>query len=119
MIINSTSTGISSADCRLISDSDHIRQSIVDILSTPVGTRVMRPEYGSRLFELVDRPISQGLLADIYAETFQAILKWEPRIKPKSAKAIEAGAGYIIIELVFRYTESEATDSVEVTVSSS
>ena len=39
---------------------EHIDQSIGDILSTPIGTRVMRPDYGSRIPRLVDRPINQG-----------------------------------------------------------
>ena len=38
---------------------DHIRQSILDIVSTPVGTRVMRPEYGSRAPRLVDAERSE------------------------------------------------------------
>jgi hypothetical protein len=33
---------------------DHLKQSIIDILTTPIGSRVMRRDYGSRLFELVD-----------------------------------------------------------------
>ncbi|EDJ4804012.1 baseplate assembly protein, partial [Salmonella enterica] len=32
-----------------ISDSEHIGQSMRDILLTPVGSRVMRREYGSLL----------------------------------------------------------------------
>ncbi|MDI5405236.1 thiamine pyrophosphate-binding protein, partial [Salmonella enterica subsp. enterica serovar Lubbock] len=32
-----------------ISDSEHISQSMRDILLTPVGSRVMRREYGSLL----------------------------------------------------------------------
>ncbi|MEW7978507.1 MAG: GPW/gp25 family protein [Candidatus Sedimenticola endophacoides] len=38
----------------------HLRQSIIDILTTPLGTRVMRRDYGSRLFELVDAPINRS-----------------------------------------------------------
>lgn len=34
---------------------DHLRQSITDILTTPVGTRVWRRDYGSRLPRLVTR----------------------------------------------------------------
>ena len=48
----------------------HLAQSIGDILTTPVGTRVMLRDYGSMLFELIDRPIN----AD-------AIARWEPRIR--------------------------------------
>jgi len=34
---------------RAITDADHIRQSMSDILRTPVGSRVMRRDYGSPL----------------------------------------------------------------------
>ncbi|NYZ70451.1 baseplate assembly protein W, partial [Endozoicomonas sp. SM1973] len=39
-----------------LSNLDHLRQSITDILTTRIGTRLMRRDYGSRLPELVDRP---------------------------------------------------------------
>ena len=40
---------------------DHLRQSIRDILTTRIGTRVMRRDYGSDLPGLIDRPMSPGL----------------------------------------------------------
>ncbi|MEN1450892.1 GPW/gp25 family protein, partial [Pseudomonas aeruginosa] len=36
----------------------HIRQSIAVILTTRIGTRVMRREYGSQLPELIDAPFN-------------------------------------------------------------
>ncbi|MBM7357398.1 UNVERIFIED_ORG: phage baseplate assembly protein W [Enterobacter sp. JUb101] len=38
-----------------ISEADHIMQSVRDILVTPVGSRVMRREYGSLLSALIDQ----------------------------------------------------------------
>jgi phage baseplate assembly protein W len=59
---------------------DHLKQSIRDILTTPLGTRVMRREYGSRLFELIDAPINAATIIDIVSATSDALAKWEPRI---------------------------------------
>ena len=59
---------------------DHLKQSINDILTTPLGTRVMRREYGSRLFELIDAPINSSTIIDIVSATADALAKWEPRI---------------------------------------
>ena len=39
-----------------ITEIEHIKQSIQDILLTPIGSRVMRREYGSLLFQLIDSP---------------------------------------------------------------
>jgi phage baseplate assembly protein W len=73
--------GMNAQTGQLLSGLEHLRQSITDILSTPIGSRVMRREYGSRLFELIDAPVTQGTLIDLYAATAEALAKWEPRFK--------------------------------------
>ena len=60
---------------------DHLRQSIHYILSTPIGTRVHRRDYGSRLPRLVDRPINNSLIAEMVAATAEALDRWEPRLR--------------------------------------
>jgi phage baseplate assembly protein W len=59
---------------------DHISQSITDILTTRIGTRVMRREYGSLLPELVDQPFNDVTRLRMYASTVMALMRWEPRI---------------------------------------
>lgn len=73
--------GLGASDARAIAGEAHLRQSIADILTTPLGSRVMRRDYGSRLFELIDRPVTGGLIADVVAATAEAIRRWEPRVK--------------------------------------
>lgn len=60
---------------------DHIRQSIADIITTPIGSRVMRRDYGSLVPELLDRPMNDALLMQLYAATVIAVSRWEPRIQ--------------------------------------
>ena len=57
-------TGINQRDGTLLSDEAHLRQSITDILTTPLGSRVLRRDYGSRLYELIDAPISRQTVSD-------------------------------------------------------
>lgn len=59
---------------------EHIQQSISDILLTPLGSRVMRREYGSLLPDLIDQPINDALLLQLYAATVMAVQQWEPRV---------------------------------------
>lgn len=63
-----------------ISDLDHITQSIADILTTRIGTRVMRREYGSLLPELVDHPFNDATRLRVYAAAVMALMRWEARI---------------------------------------
>lgn len=58
----------------------HIVQSIQDILMTPLGSRVMRREYGSLLPRLVDKPSNDEMIMQLMAATVIAIAKWETRI---------------------------------------
>lgn len=59
----------------------HIAQSIADILTTPIGARVMRRSYGSRLFEWVDAPLNAATRQLIAAASAGAIARWEPRVR--------------------------------------
>ncbi|AQU84926.1 MULTISPECIES: GPW/gp25 family protein [unclassified Halomonas] len=59
---------------------EHIRQSIADIITTPIGSRVMRRDYGSLVPELIDMPMSDALMMQLYAATVIAVTRWEPRI---------------------------------------
>ena len=65
---------------RPLGDDAHLAQSIGDILSTPLGSRVMRREYGSLLFDLIDRPINGALRMLLNAATAIALRRWEPRL---------------------------------------
>lgn len=80
MIPDPVFSGMSSGTGELVSGEAHLRQSVRDILTTPVGSRVMRRTYGSRLHELIDAPVSPGLLALIRAYTADALKRWEPRL---------------------------------------
>lgn len=59
---------------------EHIAQSIEDILTTRIGTRIARREYGSLLPELIDQPLNETTCLRLYAATAMALLRWEPRI---------------------------------------
>lgn len=73
--------GMSSQTGSAIDDIDHIRQSVRDILTTPIGSRVMRRDYGSLLPELIDRPLNGATLLQAYAATVDALVRWERRIR--------------------------------------
>jgi hypothetical protein len=65
----------------LVDGEEEIRQAIIMILSTVKGERVMRPEFGCQLHELVFAPSNSATigLAVYYIE--QALGMWEPRIR--------------------------------------
>lgn len=74
-------TGLNRTTGQPLSGYEHLRQSITDILTTPVGSRVMRPEYGSHLPRMVDLPVNKGWISAVQAEIARSIGRWEPRLK--------------------------------------
>jgi phage baseplate assembly protein W len=66
----------------LTDELEHIRQSVLKIVTTPIGSRVMRREYGSLIPELIDSPINARVRLLIMAAIVTAVIKWEPRLRP-------------------------------------
>ncbi len=75
------SIGMHAATGRTLTDLEHLRQSVVQILTTPIGTRVMRRGFGSLLPELVDQPTNDYTLIRLYAATASALIQHEPRLR--------------------------------------
>ncbi|QNU65804.1 GPW/gp25 family protein [Ruminiclostridium herbifermentans] len=61
--------------------NDSIKESIILILGTAIGERVMRPEFGCRLNEMVFASNDMGTATLIQNYVEEALMKWEPRIK--------------------------------------
>lgn len=79
---------------------EHIGQSIRDILTTRLGTRVMRREYGSLLPELVDQPFNDTTRLRVYAASVIALMRWEPRVRLSRVQLLGAKLqGPVVITL--------------------
>lgn len=95
--------GMSNQTGKYLDDLEHLKQSIVDILTTPIGSRVICRDYGSNLFQLTDQPINRDLFPKIYAAVAEAIEKWEPRFKVEKITINSINEGHIILSLIGRY----------------
>jgi phage baseplate assembly protein W len=73
--------GMSAITGKTLSGDAHLAQSLGDILSTPIGSRLAPyRDYGSALLTLMDQPINGALPMLLRAATAIAIAKWEPRL---------------------------------------
>nr|WP_288913142.1 GPW/gp25 family protein [uncultured Pseudomonas sp.] len=86
-----------------LSGQAHLRQSIEDILSTPVGSRRMRPEYGSQLRRYVDLPVNDGWKSAVQAEVARSLRRWEPRLKLERVRVTAVVDGQITLQLTGSY----------------
>ncbi len=87
----------------LVSDAEKIEQAIKIILMTPIGQRVMRPTFGSRLHELVFAPLNAETfgLAERYVQ--DALVFWEPRIELLNVTARKEPERSYVMLIEIRY----------------
>jgi hypothetical protein len=74
-------SGMNAKNGRCLSGIDHLRQSLADILTTPIGSRVMRRRFGSLIPALIDQPLTGITVLRLYAATAAAVTQWEPRLR--------------------------------------
>ncbi|MBH3358783.1 GPW/gp25 family protein [Pseudomonas guariconensis] len=91
-----------------LAGQEHLRQSIEDILTTPVGSRRMRPEYGSNLRRYVDLPVNDGWKSAVQAEVARALGRWEPRLKLERVQVVAVLGGQISLRVTGSYLGDSA-----------
>ncbi len=92
---------ITDGEACLASYEVSVRQSIWTILSTAHGERVMRPDFGSGLNQLVFAPNNAATASRAAYEVRQALEVWERRIELLELEVRPAGE-VLAIHLVYR-----------------
>lgn len=91
--------GMSQSNGKAITDTDHLRQSVRDILLTPQGSRIVRWEYGSLLSVLIDQPQNPALRLQIMSAVYMALNRWEPRLTLDSITISSNFDGSMLVDL--------------------
>ncbi|HAX74582.1 MAG TPA: baseplate protein [Cyanobacteria bacterium UBA11372] len=98
---------------QLSASTPNIEESIIIILRTDLGERVYRPNFGSRLSELVFEPMNVQTLMLIRLYVEEALEMWEPRIILKEVRADpDPVRGRVDIEIVYQPKNSLDTRSL-------
>lgn len=88
---------------RLVGGADELDASIRMILSTMPGERVMRPEFGCAMWDLVFAPLTASTLGLVEQSVREAIERWEPRIILERVEAVAAAPdGTVRVKLDYR-----------------
>jgi phage baseplate assembly protein W len=87
----------------MVDGASAVRQSLMLLLSTQPGERIMRPEFGCDLHRLVFEPNDQTTagLAMHYVRT--AIARWEPRVEILGLDAEAAADDLSRLDIVLDY----------------
>ncbi len=89
---------------------ESVHQSVRIIIGTAPGERLMRPEFGCAIHNLVFHPNDPNTCAQAAMAVNDALVKWEPRIRDLSVRAYpsstDENAIYITIEYRVRRTNN-------------
>ena len=98
------STGVDADIGTVLNDWQHVQQSIVKVLTTPIGSRVMRRDFGSEIPDMIDAKMIQKNVLAVYSAAATAIAKWEPRFRVTGAALARlTAAGEVALQVTGTY----------------
>ena len=98
--------GMNNSGTGTLTDADHVWQSANDILLTPIGSRIMRRNYGSLVPDLLDSPQNDVTRLQLMSATVIALAAWEPRLVLDTINISYSPTGAVTAEMSGMLTES-------------
>ncbi len=99
-----------SGSVEMVADEENIQQSLLILLSTDPGERLMRPDFGCDLKHFQFAEIDTGLLTRLKTMITKAVLLYEPRVLLENVvadeKEDEPGVLTVEIQYIVRATNS-------------
>ena len=91
-------------------DQELIKQDLLNQFNTRKGERVMNPEFGSIIWDLIYEPLTPDVKNQIAAD-INRILAAEPRVTPTLVNIVEQDYGFLL-ELTLVYKGIDVSDSM-------
>lgn len=98
----------------LVSGMRDVEQSIYMILETAPGERVMRPEFGCRIHELIFDPRDAATAGLIIEYVRDALGRWEPRIEVDEVTVSQSPQqdGTLLVNIIYRVKDTHDQRSI-------
>lgn len=89
---------------RLTRGAEDLDRSIRVVLLTAPGERLMRPQFGCRIWDLLFEPVTANLLGLISEAVRDALAQWEPRVEVEAVEPVQDGddSGLVRIQITYR-----------------
>lgn len=95
---------------RLTDGPADLDASIRIVLMTAPGERVMRPQFGCRIWEYLFEPVTHNLLGLINEAVRYALARWEPRIEVVEVAAVPDANDHSMIRIAIDYRVRATND---------
>jgi phage baseplate assembly protein W len=89
---------------RLTDGSADLDRSMAVVLATAPGERVMRPQFGCRIWDLLFEPVTANLLGLMAQAVRDALAQWEPRVTVEQVDPVPDvnDGALIVINVTYR-----------------
>jgi phage baseplate assembly protein W len=105
------STVYSSSNSKVY-DDELVKQDLLNHFNTRKGERLMNPNFGTIIWDVLYDPLTDGLKEEIEAD-IRTILTSEPRITPISVEVTEQDFG-ILLEVTVTYNRTNQTENMRI-----
>jgi uncharacterized protein len=98
------------ADVEMAAGSEDIHQSLQILLSTRLGERILQPDFGCDLSDVLFEEIDQGLVNTLTSLISDAILVFEPRITLDNLDVSESAdePGLLLIQIEYTVSSTNS-----------
>ena len=95
---------------RMTSGAEDLDRSMNVVLSTAPGERVMRPQFGCRIWELLFEPVTPTLLGLMGQAVRDALAQWEPRATVEDVEVVPDPADPSLVSIRVSYAVRATND---------
>ncbi|HET8589120.1 MAG TPA: GPW/gp25 family protein [Nakamurella sp.] len=95
---------------RLTDGAADLDRSMAVILATAPGERVMRPQFGCRIWDLLFEPITANLLGLMAQAVRDALAQWEPRVEVVDVRPEPDANDHTLIKINVSYRVKATND---------
>lgn len=93
-----------------VTDIECVKQDILNAFQTRIGERVMLPNFGSRIHDLLFDPFDEFTKQEVL-DDIDRVLSFEPRVRLENSNVREFDYG-LQIELVLTYTPGDTAETL-------
>lgn len=95
---------------RLTDGAADLDRSMALVLATAPGERVMRPEFGCRIWDLLFEPVTANLIGLMAQAVRDALAQWEPRVEVDDVNPVADPNDPALINISVTYRVKSTND---------
>ena len=101
---------VNNTDSVNLFDQELIKQDLINHFNTRKGERLMNPDFGTIIWNLIYDPLTDDLKQEVQ-DDIRSILLSDPRIQPIDVQVVEQDYG-ILLEVTLIYANSDQTNTL-------